>query len=210
MKSIQICPICGRKIEIIDDYYYYKATHDIRDMTSNRTLLSRKTISACKNCGNPIYNTNRKFILVKNFLDLILLIIAILIGMNTDFKYTFYVLMLSTFISIPIWKYIIFYSRKNHQHFILLNQPKIVFCATFTSNKKTNELFKNNILEIKNGNQKCKIIVAKKIEENQYAFTFVEYEKDDLKQMLEKYNVFQLTNGIDILGNLEVIHKYSF
>lgn len=53
-------------------------------------------------------------------------------------------------------------------------------------------------------------MVAKKIEENQYAFTFIEYEKDSLKQMLEKYDIFQLTNGVDILGNLEVIHKYLF
>ena len=210
MKNIQICPICGKKIEIIDDYYYYKATHDIRNMTSNKALLSRKRISACKNCGNPIYNTNRKFILIKNILDSMILIISIFIGINTDFKYIFYVLMLNTLISVPIWKYIIFYSRKYHQHFILLNQTKIVFCAIFTPYKKTNELFENNILEIKNGTQKCKIIVAKKIDENQYAFRFVEYEKDILKQMLEKYAIFQLTNGIDILGNLEVIHKYPF
>ena len=179
-------------------------------MTSNKALLSKKRISACKNCRNPIYNTNRKFILIKNILDSIILIISIFISINTDFKYTFYVLMLNVLISIPIWKYIIFCSRKNHQHFILLNQAKIVFGATFTSNKKTNELFENNILEIKNGTQKCKIIVAKKIDENQYAFRFVEYEKDILKQMLEKYAIFQFTNGIDILGNLEVIHKYPF
>ena len=86
MKNIQICPICGKKIEIIDDYYYYKATHDIRNMTSNKALLSRKRISACKNCGNPIYNTNRKFILIKNILDSMILIISIFIGINTDFK----------------------------------------------------------------------------------------------------------------------------
>jgi hypothetical protein len=98
---------------------------------------------------------------------------------------------------------------------------KSVFCATFTLPKDTiletknetpkcKDLFENNILEIKNGTDNCKVILIKKVDKNQYTFRFVEHEKDTLKDMLEKYDVFQLTNGVDILGSLEVTNKYPF
>lgn len=210
MKNTQICPICGKEIDFIDDYSYFKHKSNY-SATIKNMFIDKNRIGMCRKCENPIYNTNRKKIPFQLFLSILGLIIIILISIHKKDVLFFFLVTIVYWIFINLWwNYNIFYSNRKKQHFIALNKPKSVFYANFTLSKKTNELFENNILEIKNGTQKCKIIVAKKIDENQYAFRFVEYEKDILKQMLEKYAIFQLTNGIDILGDLEVIHKYPF
>lgn len=210
MKNIQICPICGKKIDFIDDYYYFKHKSNYSNTIKNM-FTDKNRIGMCRKCEAPVYNVNRKKIPFQLFLSILGLTIIVLISIYKKDIVFFFLVTIIYWIIINIWwNYNIFYSNRKKQHFIKPFKSKAVFCAIFISNKKTNELFENNILEIKNGNQKCKIIVAKKIEENQYAFTFIEYEKDSLKQMLEKYDIFQLTNGVDILGNLEVIHKYLF
>ena len=121
-------------------------------------FIDKNRIGMCRKCETPIYNTNRKKIPFQLFLSILGLIIIILISIHKkDVLFLFLGIIVYWIIINLWWNYNIFYSNRKKQHFITPNKLKSVFCATFISNEKTNELFENNILEIKNGTQKCKI-----------------------------------------------------
>ncbi len=208
MKNTQICPICGKEIDFVDDYSYFKHKSNY-SATIKNMFTDKDRVGMCRKCESPIYNTNRKKIPLQLVLSILGLIVIISISIYKKDVLFFFVVAIVYWIVVNLWwNYSIFYSNRKRQHFVTTNKLKSVFCANFISDKKSNELFENNILEIKDGTQKCKVIVTKKVDESQYTFGFVEYEKDVLKQMLEKDTIFQLTNGVDILGNLEVTTTY--
>lgn len=223
MLKQQICPHCGNKI---CDYPTVWQKRKISSLTGieKYSVYDSGIINSCDHCKALLYNKNRKKFEKVIFSIIIWPIIGILaLGMFYSvvislIAFTILILFLLIFNTVVAPKVFLRMNNKsNVQSYVLIDSERreITLKPAFTAKVKINvgfekEFVKDNIVQLKDINQSCHIIISQLFDDNIIDFSYVFEEKNILKDMLSKKKKFSLFNGQNIIGYMEALKLYEW